>query len=118
MVGAKDVVMGFQSAMGKNDWAGARKQFADRLDFTGPFDRFSTPEEYLSSLQKLHPIVERVDLKKMFVDGDDVCLLYDLVTRTPAGTAFVAEWYHVVDGKIDRVHVVFDARPFAAMMGR
>ena len=39
----------------------------------------------------------------MFVDGDDVCLFYDLVTHTPAGTAFIAEWHHVTDGKIDRV---------------
>ena len=114
----KDVVMEFQTAMGKNDMAGARACFAHHIQFVGPFDTFSTPEEYLASLAKLHHIVERVDPHKMFVDGEDVCLLYDLVTKTPAGTAFIAEWHHVTNGKIDRVRVVFDARPFAAMMGR
>ena len=44
--------------------------------------------------------------------------LDDLVTHTPAGTAFIAEWHHVKNGKIDRIRVVFDARPFAPMMGK
>lgn len=118
MAGAKDVVMGFQAAMGRDDWAAARKHLADRIQFVGPFDDFSKPEEYLAALQKLHPIVDRVDLHKVFVDGDDVCVLYDLVTHTPAGTAFIAEWHHVTNGTIDKIRVVFDARPFAPMMGR
>jgi hypothetical protein len=54
----------------------------------------------------------------MFVDGDDVCMFYDLVTNSPAGTALVAEWHHVSGGKIDRIRVVFDARPFAPLMGK
>ena len=68
-------------------------------------------------MKKLHAIVRRIDLKKLFVDGDDVCMLYDLVTNTPAGTSFVAEWYHVRGDKIASIRVVFDARPFAAMFG-
>jgi hypothetical protein len=44
--------------------------------------------------------------------------LYDLVTNAPFGTAFIAEWHHVTKGKIDRIRVVFDARPFAPMMGK
>jgi hypothetical protein len=38
-----------------------------------------------------------------------------MVTETPAGTAFVCEWYKVKGEKISSVRVVFDARPFAAM---
>jgi SnoaL-like domain len=117
-MGAKEVVMGYQAAMGKDDWAGARAHLADTIDFVGPFDKFSKPDDLLAALKKLHPIVERVDMHKMFVDGDDVCVLYDLVTNSPAGTAFIAEWHHVSKGKIDRIRVVFDSRPFAAMMGR
>ncbi|MCI4357655.1 MAG: nuclear transport factor 2 family protein [Thermoplasmata archaeon] len=118
MTGAKDVVMGFQAAMAREDWTGARAHLADGLKFVGPFESFTRAEDYLGAIQKLHNIVERVDLHKVFVEGDDVCVLYDLVTNTPAGTAFIAEWHHVSQGKIDRVRVVFDARPFAPMMGR
>jgi hypothetical protein len=62
--------------------------------------------------------VQRIDVKKLFVDGDDVCLLYEMVTNTPAGTAFIAEWLHVEGDKIAAIRTVFDARPFAAMFAK
>jgi hypothetical protein len=102
---------------GDGDFATARKYLHDNLSFRGPIDAFDRPEPYLQALEKLHKVVERVDMKKMFVDGNDVCLLYDLVTNTPAGTSFVCEWMQVKGEKIAAIRVVFDARPFAAMFG-
>jgi hypothetical protein len=51
------------------------------------------------------------------VDGDDVCVLYGMVTNMQAGTAFIAEWYQVWGGKIAPLRAVFDARPFAPLFG-
>jgi hypothetical protein len=113
-----EIVQGFIQAVGTGDWVAARKYLADDLSFQGPIDTFQRPEPYLESLGKLHDIVERVEVKKMFEDGDDVCLLYDMVTRMPAGTAFIAEWHQVKRGRIAAIRVVFDARPFAAMFAR
>ena len=101
--------------MGNGDFSTARKFLHDNLSFHGSIDSFDKPEPYLQALEKLHKVVERVDMKKMFIDGNDVCLLYDLVTKTPAGTAFVCEWYKVKGEKIAEIRTVFDARPFAAM---
>jgi hypothetical protein len=112
---AKEIVLGYQKALGKEDWQSARRFLHDDLSFKGPIAAYDTPEPYLEDLKKLHPVVKGVDVKKMFVDGDDVCLLYDLITNTPAGTAFVSEWYHVKGDKIGSIRVVFDARPFAPM---
>lgn len=115
---AKDVVMSYQAAMAKGDMKGARALLSDHLSFEGPFDRFNAPEPYLAALGQLAPMIERVDMKATFHDGDDVALFYDLVTKTPAGTAPCAERYRVKDGKITHIQVYFDGRPFAAMMGR
>src|SRR2546421_196800 len=90
----------------------------DDLAFVGPFESFHRPEPYLEALGKLHHIIERVEPKKTFVDGDDVCLLYDMVTNTPAGTAFICEWYRVRGDRIGSIRAVFDARPFAPMFNR
>jgi hypothetical protein len=117
MAKAADIVQGFMGAMGKGDFVAARKFLDSNLSFQGPIETFHQADPYLESLKKLHHIVERVDVKKMFVDGDDVCLLYDMVTRT-AGTAFIAEWHHVTGEKISAIRVVFDARPFAAMFAK
>src|SRR5258708_5416971 len=84
----------------------------------GSLEKLKRGEDYVESLKKLASIIQRIDLKKVFVDGDDVCVLYDMVTNTPAGTAFIAEWYQVKGGKIAALRVVFDARPFAALFGR
>jgi hypothetical protein len=118
MANAAEVVQCFLKAMGSGDLVAARTYLRDDVKFRGPIDAFDKPEPYLEALKKLHPIIERIEVKKMFVDGNDVCLLYDMVTKTPAGTAFIAEWFQVQGDKIAAIRVVFDARPFAAMFGQ
>ena len=118
MAKSADVVQGFMTAMGKGDFVAARSYLDDNLSFQGPIETFQEADPYLESLKKLHHIIDRVEMKKMFVDGDDVCLLYDMVTKTPAGTAFIAEWHQMKGGKIAAIRVVFDARPFAAMFAK
>jgi len=63
-------------------------------------------------------IADALALARHFADGDDVCLLYDMVTNTPAGTAFICEWYHVEGSKIGSIRVVFDATPFAPLFAK
>lgn len=113
-----EIVTDYQQALGRGDFDGARELLDDKLSFHGPIETFNSREPYLESLKKLHHIIKRIDVKKRFVDGNDVCLLYDMVTNTPAGTAFIVEWYHVKGGKIAEIRVVFDPRPFAAMFAR
>lgn len=113
----KETVLAFQQAIGKKDFAAARKLLQDNLEFRGPIDTFHKADDYVHALQKLSAIVEGVDILKVFEDGDDVSLFCDLKTRV-AGTSFVAEWYKVSNGKIASVRVAFDARPFAAMFAQ
>jgi hypothetical protein len=118
MTSALKVVEGHRAALGRGDFGAARESMHDDMTFQGPLDTFTTADQYLESLKVLAPIIQGIDDKKTFADGDDVCVLYDLVTNTPAGTAFIAEWYQVRDGKIATLRIVFDARPFAALFGR
>ena len=111
----KEVVMGYQKALGASDWTAARGFLRDDLKFKGPIAEYDKPEPYIEDLKNLHHIVTDVQMKKVFADGNDVCLLYDMVTNTPAGTAFICEWYRVEGAKIASIRVVFDARPFAPM---
>lgn len=115
---ASEIVESYRTALGKGDFVSARNLMQDNMIFEGPLDTFNKADDYLAATKKLSSIIQRVDLKKVFFDGNDVCVLYDMVTNTPAGTAFIAEWYQVKGGKIAYVRAVFDARPFAAMFGR
>ena len=118
MASAKEIVESYKAAMGRGDFAAARELLHDDLAFHGPIDTFSRADDYIAASKRLASIIQRIDVKKVFVDDDDVCVLYDMVTNTPAGTAFIVEWYQVRGDKIAALRAVFDARPFAAMFGQ
>lgn len=113
-----DIINGFLNVLGHGDFGAARKLLADDFAFEGPFDTFSTPEPYVAALRKLYPIVKGVKVRRLFVDGSEACLLYDMETSTAAGTAFICEWFHVREDKIASMRAVFDARPFAPMFSK
>ena|SRR5438876_3244456 len=112
-----DVIHKFLGALGQGDFGAARNALTDDFTFRGPFDNFATPEPYVEALRKLYPIVKGVKVQKLFVDGDEACLLYDMETSV-VGTAFICEWYRVRDGKLAAMRAVFDARPFAPMFSK
>jgi hypothetical protein len=89
-----------------------RRAILDDLSFHGPIDSFDNADDYLASIQQLFGIVRGVQPQKVFVDGQDACTIYDLITSTPAGTAPLGEWVTVRGDKIAAIRVFFDARPF------
>jgi hypothetical protein len=110
---AREVVATYRKAFDSKDFKAARTLLADDLEFHGPIDTFHRADDFMASIQQLAPIIQRIEPRKLFVDGDDACLIYDMVTNTPAGTARIVEWYRVVGGRIKAIDAVFDARPFA-----
>lgn len=114
MSDAAQVAGGFFDAWTSKDFERARSLLHDDVSFQGPIDSFSDADSYLASLRQLSGIVTGVEKQKVFVDGDDVCVIYDLKTA-PIPSSRTCEWYRVRDGKVGWVSVVFDARPFAPM---
>src|SRR4051794_39599101 len=111
---AAQVAEGFFDAWTSGDFEHARSLLHDDVSFQGPIDHFDSADAYVQSLQQLSGSVTGAEKQKLFVDGDDVCVIYDLMTvRVPSSRT--CEWYRLRDGKIAAVSVVFDARPFAAM---
>jgi hypothetical protein len=118
MSNAADIVSQFMRESRKGDFAAARSLLADDFQFKGPFDTFSSPEPYIAALRRLYPIVVNVTIQKLFVDGDEACVLYDMETNTAAGTAFICEWFRIRGNRIAWMQAVFDARPFAPMFSK
>jgi ketosteroid isomerase-like protein len=108
------VAEAFFAAWTSGDFERARSLAHDDLAFEGPIDSFDNADSYLASLQQLSQIVTGVEVQKVFADGDDACVIYDLQTA-PVPRSRTCEWYRVRDGKVAAVSVVFDARPFAPL---
>lgn len=105
----KEIVMSYVKALDGQDYKAARDLLGDNVRVKGPSgETFRSANEFIEMLQKQRG---KYDLKKTFVDGDDVCLLYDFVT--PQVRAFFCSWYQVKDGRIVSIQTVFDPRPFA-----
>jgi limonene-1,2-epoxide hydrolase len=117
MADAREIVATFQQAMGRGDFVAARTLLRDDISFRGPIGAFDSADALMEALKKLQRFIERVEIKKIFADGDEVCVLFALVTNTPGGTVLVAEWYCVEGGRIAMMRAMFDARPLAAMLG-
>lgn len=114
MTDAASVAEGFFGAWTAKDFTRARELLHDDVTFQSPIDAFSDADSYLASLQQLSGIITGVDKQKVFIDGDDVCVIYDLKTA-PVPSSRTCEWYRLRDGKIASVQVIFDARPFAPL---
>ncbi|MEO8897919.1 MAG: nuclear transport factor 2 family protein [Candidatus Dormibacter sp.] len=63
---------------------------------------------FLAAFDNLKPIIERNDIRSVIADGDQACVLYDFVTRTPVGAVVSAEWLTFADGKIRSSYLLFD----------
>lgn len=106
----REVVMCYIKAMDDRDYAAVRNYLGDNVRVKGPAgETFRSPDEFLKMMAQQRG---KYDIKKVFVDGSDVCLLYDFVT--PKVTAFFCSWYQVMDGKISSIQTVFDPGAFAA----
>jgi hypothetical protein len=117
MAGAQSVALRFFRALHARDFSTAGDCLRDDLSFQGPFETFTKAAPYLEAVKGLYSGVRSVDIKKVFVDGDEVCVFYEMTTNTVSG-ALICEWMRVAGDKIAAVRAVFDARPFAAMFDR
>jgi hypothetical protein len=64
----------------------------------------------MEGLRGIARIVKGADPHKVIVDGDDVCIVYDLLTDV-ADPIPTAGWYRVRDGRLAELRVFFDPRP-------
>ncbi len=106
---AKDVVLAYLKSLDGQDYDSAQKQLGDSVRVKGPTgESFNSRTQFIDMLRTYHG---RYDLKKVFVDGNDVCVLYDFAT--PTAKVFMCSWYQVESGRIVSIQTVFDPRPFA-----
>ena len=116
MVG--DVVAADQKALGDGNFEAARALLEDALRFKGPFEEIAGADAYLKTVRGLWAIVESVEVRHVSSAGNEVVVLYDMATTTPAGTQLICEWYGVEDDKIAWIRALFDSAPFAFLRGQ
>ena len=107
----KEIVLEYlQALIERRDFKAARSYLKDDVSYVSPLNSFDGVEPYLKYNESLR--LPKPDIKKVFADGDDVCLIYEMTLATPPVTFPVSFWAHVDGGKISSIRLVFDPRPF------
>ena len=65
-------------------------------------------EAFIGGFKRLAPIIKRNEIRKIFVDGDEACVIYDFVTDTPAGAVVSVEYLKFKNGRIASSLLVFE----------
>jgi ketosteroid isomerase-like protein len=112
----KALAIEYLEAVGKKELTRVEELLAPDLKFTGPAMARSTSQEFISALKRLGAIHVRNDVKRVFADGNDVCVIYDFVTDTPAGALPTIEWLHFEEGRIRSIHLYYDRVPWKSVM--
>ena len=108
----KTLALAYLDAVGRKDYATVERLLAPDVRFTGPTRSRSSAEEFIGALKRLGAIHVRNEPTRVFVDGDDVCVIYDFVTDTAAGAVPTVEWLRVDGGRVASVHLFFDRVSF------
>lgn len=105
-----DTMTAYFDAWRRHDAESLRDVLADDVVFDGPLAHVEGLEDNLASLHGLLGIVTDVVARHVFVDGPDVCTVYDLHT-TAADPILTVNWARVQDGRVRTLRAVFDPRP-------
>ena len=108
----KEIALTYIDACGRKDLDAVALLLAPQVQFIGPGNALTGAAQYLAVLRRIGTVWVRSEVKKVFTDGPDVCVIYDFVTDTPAGAVPTVEWLRIENGRIVSVTLVLDRVAF------
>lgn len=93
-------------AINEEDFREAKRYVSEGMTFDGVLGSRFGAEAYFHDMERMKL---KYDIQKVFSEGDDVCLFYNL--QMSGKTIFGCGLYGVRHGRIVTLKVVFDPRP-------
>jgi ketosteroid isomerase-like protein len=112
----KTLALTYLDAVASQDYDTLAGLLAPDVRFKGPAMTRTSAEELFTALKRLAAIHLRNEVKRVFVDGDDVCVIYDFVTDTPAGALPTIEWLRFDGARIRSIDLFYDRLPWQTVM--
>jgi ketosteroid isomerase-like protein len=103
-----DIIRALFAAYMSNDRASVENSFSDDFTFTSPYDDRIDKASYFERCWRVSDWIERQQLEKIFVDGEEAFVTYEVVTRD--GKRFRnTEFFRFAGHKISSIDVYFGA---------
>jgi hypothetical protein len=103
-----DLVTSYIKAVGEHRLDALPAMLEPDVEFTLGDNTVRGVEAFVAGFQRLMPIILRNDIRKVFVDGDEACVIYDFVTDTPAGAVLSVEYLKFRNGRLASTVLVFE----------
>lgn len=84
--------------------------------FTGAVKEAYGREAYIQGFRNLSPILLRLDVRQVVIEGDSAVVLYDFVTDTEAGAVLTTEWLTFEHGRIRQSVLLYDMRRWPVVL--
>lgn len=115
----KTIVTSYITALSEEDFKTARSYLDDNLSFQAPIAAYDNADAYFAGNEQLREkfgVRPTYEIKKVFVDGNDACVFYEL--HPGSLTLSVCAWFKINNGKITSIKVVFDPRPLLELSAK
>ena len=111
------VAHAYLDAINARDFERARHFLADeRFSQRSPLGTFEDADAYVADISRVGAILEGIERRRTFVDGNEVCLMVNYITRMDGRLVTPVVYWMRVDGdKICSIETFFDARGYDEM---
>jgi limonene-1,2-epoxide hydrolase len=107
---AKSIATEMLTAWTSGDFARCRALLHDDATFDGPLGQTRGGDKYIEGVSGFAKTIDRVQIRKVIAEGEDVCVVYDLVTKVGDAIPTVGI-YRIEADKVHSVRAYFDPRP-------
>lgn len=103
-----DLITSYIDAVGEARLEDLRPMLDSDAEFIVGDTRLCGAEAFIGGFRRLVPIIKRNEIRKIFVDGDEACVIYDFVTDTAVGPVVSVEYLTFKNGRIASSLLVFE----------
>ena len=103
-----ELVRAYLQAVQDRDFDALERLLAEDFVGTVAFEQEFGKAEWIGALRRLSTALERNDIRRLFVDGTQACVVYDFVTDTPVGPVPSVEMIATADGRLTRTDLIFE----------
>jgi ketosteroid isomerase-like protein len=104
----RELVTSYIQAVGEGRLSALPPLLEPDAEFTLGDNTVRGREAFVGAFRRLLPIIDRNDIRHLFVDGDEACVVYDFVTNTPVGPVLSVEYLRLRNGRIASSTLVFE----------
>jgi limonene-1,2-epoxide hydrolase len=107
----KEIVTSFIESLNSKDLKSARSYVSDDYSVRAPQGSYDTAEAYFKDVEKAQQKYNsRYEIKRVFADGNDVCVIADVIAGPSSNSAFSAcGWYRVEGQKIRSLRLMYES---------